>query len=193
MEAIAEEQERIRKGKMHRTENTSADTAQTKSEITTRIPFVGFFVQRDNNLQTEEITLTHQQTSIVVDKTPSKRPLAQRARREKERQIAMMDVIINNTLENTGENSDDCGVAPSETLGIDETSNTATTLIIPIAETEESSRGPIDIVNEPPQETFMDEHFFNDDNMDSNFEFNVDPLIYESRHYLGKMDVECPS
>ncbi|KAF6157208.1 hypothetical protein GIB67_041669 [Kingdonia uniflora] len=68
-----------------------------------------------------------------------------------------------NIWENAGEKFDDCGVAPSETL-----------------------------VNEPPQEPFMDEHFFNDDNMDLDFEFNVDPLIHESQHYLGNMDIQCP-
>ncbi|KAF6160384.1 hypothetical protein GIB67_019153 [Kingdonia uniflora] len=39
----------------------------------------------------------------------------------------------------------------------------------------------------------MDEHFFNDDNLDLDFEFNVDPLIHESQHYLENMDIECPS
>ncbi|KAF6164266.1 hypothetical protein GIB67_010236 [Kingdonia uniflora] len=43
------------------------------------------------------------------------------------------------------QNSYDCGVAPSEILGIDETSSTATRLRNPIVETEESSRGPIDM------------------------------------------------
>ncbi|KAF6137054.1 hypothetical protein GIB67_030818 [Kingdonia uniflora] len=205
------------------TRNTSVNNAQKEFEITTTIPYVGIFVKRDNNLQTEEITLTHQQTSIIVHKTPSKRSLAQRARREKERQIAMIHAIINNTysntnvginednsfmvasskralaqrarrerekrnktatfhlqaikqylsqcifqwghikysrcqeagnetnapyaylmnnvnnhwntLDNAGENYDDCGVPPSEILGIDETSNTTTRLRNPIVET----------------------------------------------------------
>ncbi|KAF6143436.1 hypothetical protein GIB67_029605 [Kingdonia uniflora] len=120
----------------------------------------------ENNLQTEEINLTQQQPSVIVDKTPSKRSLAHRARREKERQIAMMDAIINNTYSTTNmgineensfivatskcaltqrENYDNCGVAPSEILGIDETSNTSTRLRNRIVETGESSRGPIDI------------------------------------------------
>ncbi|KAF6158044.1 hypothetical protein GIB67_014838 [Kingdonia uniflora] len=97
-----------------------------------------------------------------------------------------------NTLENAGENSDSCGVAPSEILGIDETTNTATRLRNQSFKAGESSRGPIDIVNEPPQEPFIDEHFFNDLNMDSGFEFNIDPLIHETRHYLGNMDIKCP-
>ncbi|KAF6145997.1 hypothetical protein GIB67_033356 [Kingdonia uniflora] len=82
------------------------------------------------------------------------------------------------SLDNAGNFFDDCGVAPSEILGIDETSNTTTWLRNHSFETGESSRGPIDIVNEPPREPFMDEHFFNDDNMDLDFEFNVDPLIH---------------
>ncbi|KAF6149561.1 hypothetical protein GIB67_003709 [Kingdonia uniflora] len=95
--------------------------------------------------------------------------------------------------ENVGENSDNYGVAPSEILGIDETTNTTTRLRNPIVEIGESSRGPIDKVNEPLQEPFMDEYFFSDDKMDLDFEFNVDPLIHESQHYLGNMDIECPS
>ncbi|KAF6138566.1 hypothetical protein GIB67_032460 [Kingdonia uniflora] len=47
--------------------------------------------------------------------------------------------------ENAGENSNNCGVASSKILGIDETTNTATRLRNPIVEIGESSRGPIDI------------------------------------------------
>ncbi|KAF6175647.1 hypothetical protein GIB67_022649 [Kingdonia uniflora] len=139
MEAIAKEQERVRKGKMHRIEEAGNE-------------------------------------AIAPHAYP-------------------MNNVNNhwNTLENAGENSDDCGVAPSETLGIDETSNTATRLRNRSFEIGESSRGPIDIVNVPPKEPFMDEHFFNDDNMDLDFEFNVNPLIHESLHYLGNMDIEWPS
>ncbi|KAF6172920.1 hypothetical protein GIB67_035474, partial [Kingdonia uniflora] len=181
MEAIAEEQERIHKSKMHRTEetrNTSAGNGQTESEINTTIPYVGIFVQRENNLQTDEIILTQQQPSVAVNNAPSKRSLAQRARREKEKQMQLMDPTTNimdtstqqysrcqeaeneanaphaslmndisnhwNTLENARENSEDCGVAPYEILGIDETTNTATRLRNRIFETGESSRVPID-------------------------------------------------
>ncbi|KAF6169430.1 hypothetical protein GIB67_021433 [Kingdonia uniflora] len=235
----------------------------------------------ENNLQIDEITLTQQQPSVVANKPPSKRSLAQQARREKERQIVMMDATINNTYNNTnmGINEDNsltvttlkcalaqrvrrerekrnktyetrkikyihrnvyfdgdtstqqysrckevrneaiaphaspmndvnnhwntlenvgeifyiCGVAPSKILGIDETTNTATRLRNHSFEIGESSRGPIDIVNEPPQEPLMEEHFFNDDNMDLDFEFNIDHLVHETRHYLGNMDIECPS
>ncbi|KAF6148020.1 hypothetical protein GIB67_024195 [Kingdonia uniflora] len=103
MDALAKEQESIRKGKMHRTEemqNSLADNTQTEYEIITAIPFIGIFVQRENNLQTEEITLTHQ-PSVAANNAPSKCSFAQRARREKERQIVMMDVTINNTYNNT--------------------------------------------------------------------------------------------
>ncbi|KAF6151085.1 hypothetical protein GIB67_042420 [Kingdonia uniflora] len=202
------------------------------------ILFVGNFVKSENNLQTEEITLAQQQPSVVVDNAPLKRSLAQRMRREKERQIAIMDVTINitysntnvrineensfmvatlkralaqpgnetimphaspmndvnnhwNTLENAGENSDNCGVAPSKILGIDETTNSVTRLRNCSFKIGESSRGPSDIVNEPPQEPFMDEHFFNDLNMDSDFELNIDPLIHEIRHYFENIDIEC--
>ncbi|KAF6172702.1 hypothetical protein GIB67_042025 [Kingdonia uniflora] len=91
MEAIAKEQKRIRKGKMHRIE-------EARNE------------------------------AIAPHASP-------------------MNNVNNhwNALENAGENSDDCGVAPSETLGIDETSNTATMLRNHSFETEESSRGPIDM------------------------------------------------
>ncbi|KAF6164218.1 hypothetical protein GIB67_010188 [Kingdonia uniflora] len=264
-------------------QNSSADNTQTESEITTAIPSVGIFVQRENNLQTEEITLTQQQPAVAANNAPSKRSLAQRARREKERQIVMMDATINNTynntnegineensfmvatlkralaqhaklerekrnktatfylqtinnihhdvyfnrdtstqqylrcqeaineaiarqtslmndvnnhwntLENAGENYDNCRVSPSKIFGIDETTNTATRLRNHSFEIEKYSRGPIDIVNEPPQEPFMDEHFFNDDNMDLDFEFNIYPLVHETRYYLGNMDNECPS
>ncbi|KAF6157214.1 hypothetical protein GIB67_041675 [Kingdonia uniflora] len=86
------------------------------------------------------------------------------------------------------------GVAPSEILGIGETINTATTrLQNRIFETGKSLRVPIDIVNESPQKPFMDEHFFSDDNMELDFEFNIDHLIHETQHYLGNMDIECPS
>ncbi|KAF6151577.1 hypothetical protein GIB67_021763 [Kingdonia uniflora] len=79
-----------------------------------------------------------------------------------------------NTLENAGENSNNYGVTPSEILGIEEITNTTTR------------------VNEPPKELFMDAYFYNDDNMDSDFQFNIDPLIHETQHYLGNMDIECP-
>ncbi|KAF6156146.1 hypothetical protein GIB67_024116 [Kingdonia uniflora] len=235
-------------------QNTSADNTQTKFEITTAIPSKGIFVQRENNLQIDKITLTQQQPSVVADNAPSKRSLAQRAKREEERQIVMMDATINNTysnsnvgingensfmvatskralaqcarrerekrkktttfhlqtennihrdvyfnwdtstqqysrcqkagnetnaphaLDNAGENFEACRVAPTEILGIDETTNTATRLRKHIFEIGESSRVPIDIVNEPPQKPFMDEHFFSDDNMDLDFEFNIDPF-----------------
>ncbi|KAF6152662.1 hypothetical protein GIB67_008099 [Kingdonia uniflora] len=208
--------------------------------------------RKKNFVNDTKITLTQQQPSFAANNAPSKRSLEQWAKREKERQITMMDDTINNTynntnvgineensftvatlkralaqrthqhnnihecqdarneailphaspmndvnnlwntlqfhnnLENAGENSDNCGVAPSEILGIDETTNTATRLRNHSFETGESSRGPIDIVNGPPQEPFMDEHFFNDDNMDLDFEFNNDPLIHETQHYFGK-------
>ncbi|KAF6162866.1 hypothetical protein GIB67_021015 [Kingdonia uniflora] len=88
------------------------------------------------------------------------------------------DVDHNNpSLENARENSEAYGVAPSEILGIDETTNTATWLRNRIFEIGESSRVPINI----------------DDNMDSNFEFNINPLIHETWHYLGNIDIECPS
>ncbi|KAF6157063.1 hypothetical protein GIB67_041524 [Kingdonia uniflora] len=97
-----------------------------------------------------------------------------------------------NTLENAGKKFDICGVAPSEILGIDETTNTVTRFRNRSFEIGESSRGPIHKVNKPPQEPFMDEHFFNDLNMDSEFEFNIDVLIHETRHYLENMDIESP-
>ncbi|KAF6139055.1 hypothetical protein GIB67_010781 [Kingdonia uniflora] len=249
--------------------NSSADNTQTESEITTTIPFVEICVQRENNLQTEEISLTQQKPYVAANNAPSKRSLTQRARREKERQIVMMHATINNTynntnvgindensftvatskcalvqrairerekrnkiatfylqtinnihhdvylngdtstqqysrcyearneaiaphaspmndvnnhwntLENAREKSDNCGFTPSKILSIDETTNTATKLR--------------NHINEPPQEPFMDEYFFNDDNMDLEFEFNIDPLVHETRHYFGNMDIKCPS
>ncbi|KAF6149201.1 hypothetical protein GIB67_026057 [Kingdonia uniflora] len=66
--------------------------------------------------------------------------------------VSMMNDVNNhwntfhNNLDNAGENFDDCGVAPSEIVGINETSNTTTRLRNLIVETGESSRGPIDIV-----------------------------------------------
>ncbi|KAF6154755.1 hypothetical protein GIB67_032367 [Kingdonia uniflora] len=153
-------------------------------------------------------------TSIGINEDNSftvatlKRALTQRAIREREKRnktevgneaiaphMSLMNDVNNhwNTWENAGENFDNCGVAPSEILGIDETTNTATRLRNYIFEIGESSRGPIDIVKEPPQEPFMDEDFFNDDNMDSDLEFNIDPLIHVSRHYFGNLVIECPS
>ncbi|KAF6165382.1 hypothetical protein GIB67_018826 [Kingdonia uniflora] len=232
MEALGKEQGSIRKGKMHRreeTQNSLADNTQIESEITTTLPYVGIFVQRENNFQTKEITLTQQQPSVAVNKAPSKHSLAQQARHEKERQIVMMDATINNTYNNTN-------------VGInDENSFTVATLKCALAQRARQERekrnkmcetrkinnihrdvyfdGDISTQQysrceearneaiaphalENAGENFdncgvalseiLDEHFFNDDNMDLEFEFNIDPLVHETRHYLGNMDIECP-
>ncbi|KAF6134322.1 hypothetical protein GIB67_005714 [Kingdonia uniflora] len=220
MEALAKEQENIRKGKMHRS--------------------------KENNLQIEEITLTQQQPSIAANNAPSKRSLAQRARREKEKQIMMMDATINNTYNNTnvgineensftvatskralaqrvrrerekrnktcetrkinnihrdvyfnGETSKQqysrCQEARNEAIAphaspMNDVNNHWNTLENAGKNSDNCGVSPSKIL-----EPFLDEHFFNDDNMDSDYEFNVDPLIHESRHYLGNMDIECPS
>ncbi|KAF6168761.1 hypothetical protein GIB67_012159 [Kingdonia uniflora] len=138
-----------------------------------------------NNTYSNTNVGINEENSFMV--ATSKRALAQRARREREKTTTTFHLqMINNIHRDVYFNG---GTSTQQYLQCQEPGNKAN---VPHASLMNDVNNHWNTVNELLHEPFMDEHFFNDDNMDSDFENNVDPLIHESRHYLGNMDVECP-
>ncbi|KAF6164267.1 hypothetical protein GIB67_010237 [Kingdonia uniflora] len=140
------------------------------------------------------INNTYNNTNVRINEensfrvATSKRALAQRARQEREKRNKTCEMRkINNIHRDVYFDGD---TSTQQYSRCEEARNEA---ITPHASPMNDVNNHWKTVNEPPQEPFMDEHFFNDDNMDLDFEFNINPLVHETRHYLGNMDIECPS